>query len=209
MKLGEIKIEALKLMFADYTDDLSMENLAALKSDENFGRYVNSMPGAINRCYNRLEDTKVIPLKKVTISKEQGTEQNGRIRYNLSELISDFGTLDRVIAETETSYNGNCEYVMETNSIVMLPSIEDELTFVYSPALARISSSTADDTEIELPDKIASVIPYFIKGDLFREDEPAEAAEARNLFEASIDATNNDIKRRQTSIKTVFSQTEG
>ena len=209
MKLGEIKIEALKLMFADYTDDLSMENLAALKSDENFGRYVNSMPGAINRCYNRLEDTKVIPLKKVTISKEQGTEQNGRIRYNLSELISDFGTLDRVIAETETSYNGNCEYVMETNSIVMLHSIEDELTFVYSPALARISSSTADDTEIELPDKIASVIPYFIKGDLFREDEPAEAAEARNLFEASIDATNNDIKRRQTSIKTVFSQTEG
>ena len=54
MKLGEIKIEALKLMFADYTDDLSMENLAALKSDENFGRYVNSMPGAINRCYNIL-----------------------------------------------------------------------------------------------------------------------------------------------------------
>lgn len=209
MKLGEIKIEALKLMFADYTDDLSIDNLSSLKLDENFGRYVNSMPGAINRCYNRLEDSKVIPLKNITLTKEQGTIKNGRIRYNLAELIQDFGTLDRVIAETETSYNGNCEYVMETNSIVVFPSIEDELTFIYSPKLTRITSYTEDETEIELPDKIASIIPYFIKGDLFREDEPAEAAEARNLFEASIDETNNDIKRRQTSIKTVFSQTEG
>ena len=79
---------------------------------------------------------------------------------------------------------------------------------IYAPRRKRVTTGTADDEEIALPDKIACLIPYFIKGDLFREDEPAEAADARNLFEASIEAIDNGIKRRQTSVKTVFSQTE-
>ena len=59
------------------------------------------------------------------------------------------------------------------------------------------------------PGSLNEELKNFSKSVLVEISWPAEAAEARNLFEASIDATNNDIKRRQTSIKTVFSQTEG
>ena len=208
MKLGEVKIEALKIMFADYTDDLALDNLADLKTDENYGRYVNSMPGAINRCFSRLEDSNAVPVKKFVLTEDLGTISNNRIRFDLSAIISDFGNVDRIIYETATEYEGNCEYIMETNSIIVLPYRGGDYTIIYSPTLTRITAGTAEDAELELPDKIASIIPYFIKGDLFREDEPAEASEARNLFELSLEAANTEIKRRQTSVRAVFSQTE-
>lgn len=207
MKLGEIKIEALKLMFADYTGNLDVDSLQDLKADENY-EYINSMPGAINRCFSRLEDANVIPLKRVVLSADSGISSNGRIRFDLSEVVKDFNKVDRIVHETVNSYNGNCEYVMETDSIIVLPEIKEDYVLIYSPKLQRVTIGTADDEEIALPDKIACLIPYFIKGDLFREDEPAEAADARNLFEASIEAIDNGIKRRQTSVKTIFSQTE-
>ena len=234
MKLGEVKIEALKIMFADYTDDLALDNLADLKTDENYGRYVNSMPGAINRCFSRLEDSNAVPVKKFVLTEDLGTISNNRIRFDLSAIISDFGNVDRIIYETATEYEGNCEYIMETNSIIVLPYRGGDYTIIYSPTLTRITAGTAEDTELELPDKIASIIPYLFnngvltigganhayemlaqggispgaKQDLFREDEPAEASEARNLFELSLEAANTEIKRRQTSVRAVFSQTE-
>lgn len=208
MKLGEVKIEALKLMFADYTDDIGIDNLQDLKTDENYGRYLNSMPGAINRCFARLEDTNAIPVKKVTLPKANGTTANGRTRYNLSTLVSDFGRVDRIVYETADDYEGNCDYIMETDSIILLEEKDSNYDLIYYPSMTRITSATEETTELSLPDKVACIIPYFIKGDLFREDEPAEASEARNLFESSLDALNNEIQRRQTSVRQIFSQTE-
>ncbi|MBQ8399329.1 MAG: hypothetical protein IJX08_05090, partial [Clostridia bacterium] len=43
------------------------------------------------------------------------------------------------------------------------------------------------------PDDIACHIPCFIKGDLYRDDEPDEAGEARNFFEAAME----EIKRNE------------
>ena len=86
MKLGEVKIEALKIMFADYTDDIAIDNLGDLKTDENYGRYVNSMPGAINRCFSRLEDSNAVPVKKFVLTEDLGTISNNRIRFDLSAI---------------------------------------------------------------------------------------------------------------------------
>ena len=208
MKLGEIKIEALKIMFADYTSDIDIDDLQELKTDENYGRYLSSMPGAINRCFSRIENSNATPLKKVTLQKSSGTVANGRIRFDLSSLFSDFGRVDRIIYETKYDYNGNCDYIMETDSIIILEEKDEDYILIYSPMLARITNSTDDNTEIQLSDKVACLIPYFIKGDLFREDEPIEASEARNLFEASLEALNNEIQRRQTKVRQIFSQTE-
>lgn len=207
MTLGEIKIEAIKIMFADYTGNLDTDSLQDLKTDENY-EYINSMPGAINRCFSRLEDANVVPLKKVVLEQDKGVTANGRIRFDLSEIIDDFGKVDRIIHETANSYNGNCEYIMETDSIIVLPEVKEDYALIYAPSLQRVTNGTPDDEEIALPDKIACLIPYFIKGDLFREDEPNEAADARNLFEASIEAIDNGIKRRQTSVNAIFSQLE-
>ena len=61
MKISEIKIEALKLMFVGGSQVLLPENLYIYKNDESFGFYLVRMNGAINRCFSRLEAMGVLP----------------------------------------------------------------------------------------------------------------------------------------------------
>jgi len=207
MKLGEIKIEALKLMFADYADDIDIDSLTDLASDENYGKYLNNMPGAINRCFSRLEERNAVPTKKTTLDNDNGTSANGRIRFDLS-AIADFGKVDRVIYESSKEYDGNCPFNMETNTIMLLPEKDGDYILIYSPILERIQAGSDNESVIDLPDKIACLIPYFIKGDLYTEDEPGVAAEARNLFEASLDDMTTVVKTKQNKVNCIFSQTE-
>lgn len=207
MKLGEIKIEALKLMFADYARDMSVENLSNLKEDENYATIINSMPGAINRCFGRFEDSKVVPLKVTALEKSEGASGYGRIRFDLSQ-IPDFLFIDRIVYEDEKTYEGNCEYIMETNYVIVLPERAGSYTLVYVPSIDRVTSGTAEDTEIALPKRLCEIMPLFIKGDLYQEDEPSIAAESRNLFEASLESFNQENTTRQTKIANTYNQTE-
>ena len=44
MKLGDIKIQALKLMFVNYSDDISIYDITALSAYQNSGSYLVNMP---------------------------------------------------------------------------------------------------------------------------------------------------------------------
>ena len=59
-----------------------------------------------------------------------------------------------------------------------------------------------------MPEHIAAVIPYWIKGELFREDEPNEAAEARNWYETAMSGAQARVSRREGRVRDVYSMTE-
>lgn len=66
----------------------------------------------------------------------------------------------------------------------------------------RLNSETPDDRVLELDEELCELIPYFIKGELYEEDNPQQASIAKNYFEATVDdylATKN-----QTSVETVW-----
>ena len=91
----------------------------------------------------------------------------------------------------------------------MLPLIDDEVyTVIYYPSIQRITSETDNEIELQIPNKIAAHIPYFIKGDLYRDDEPDEANEARNWFEAAIQSILDSRQAHSGRVETKFSQTE-
>ncbi len=115
MNIGDIKIEALHLMFATQGDRLSSEELADLYGREDYGSYLVAMRGSVNRCYADLE-----------------------IRGTVSEPI------------------------------------------------ARLSDGGDDTETCPLPDCIAAWIPYWIVGELYREDEPELAAEMMARYEKHI-----------------------
>lgn len=207
MKLGEIKIEALKLMFADYARDMSIESLPNLKEDENYATILNSMPGAINRCFGRLEDAKIVPLREICLDNSEGVSGYGRIRFDLSK-ISDFLFVDRVIYEDELEYDGNCDYTMETNYIMLLKERAGAYSLVYVPAIERVTAGTDEDTDILLPERLAAIIPYYIKSELYAGDEPSIAAEARNLFEATLESFRLETGTKQSRIKNTYNQSE-
>lgn len=209
MKLGDIKIEALKLMFVDYNIECQIEHLEQLAQEENYGSYLVNMPGAINRCFSSLEEKGVLPVKTYNLKSSEALANGAFFRFDLSH-IKDFFEIDRVVYENDKGeYFGNYEYQREGN-IIVLPNIRggESYNILYKPKLERITDATENTYELPIPDNIASNIPYFIKGDLYRDDEPNEASEARNWYEAAMDAITESKINKVNKVQSVYSQTE-
>ena len=81
-------------------------------------------------------------------------------------------------------------------------------TVLYRPTIPRVELLTDNEWEVPIPENIVALIPYFVKGDLYRDDEPNEASEARNWFESGIEEILLRKTNKVSRIKTVYSQTE-
>ncbi|MBE6656264.1 MAG: hypothetical protein E7609_05300 [Ruminococcaceae bacterium] len=209
MKLGEIKLESLKLMFANVDIDLYLDRIEYYKQDETYRDYLVNMPGAINRCFASIEEKRVLPCKRHEIV--GGPMRSLVLRVDMDAPVDDFLDLHRVVYENDRGdYEADISFRREGNTIV-LPAIGfgERYVVLYHPTIPRITAATAEDTELPIPDGIAAHIPYFIKGDLFRADEPNEASEARNWYEAAMEAIVSKTEGRSTSVKNIYSQTEG
>lgn len=211
MTYGEIKIEALKLMFASTDQVLVEEYIDIYEQDENFRDYLSAMPGAINRALARIEEKRLLAPKTRTFKHHEGALTAGFIRFDAG-VIRDFYDIERVVMESEYGeYDGDCDFMREGNTIVLPRYAEDDgitYTLIYAPKAERVSSATENENEICVPEGVAAVIPYFIKGDLFRADEPNEASEARNIFEVATDEMVAKRQGQQTRIKNIYSQVE-
>ena len=210
MKLGDIKNEALKLMFVNYNIDPAIDELPNLALDENYGSYLVNMPGAINRCFASIEEKRVLPVKSFALTAESGLASGGFMRFDLPQLIEDYFDVQRLVCVTQCGeYIGDHEYQKEGDVLVVAGFDEgDTYTLLYYPKIPRVSSLTSDEEEIGIPENIASHIPYFIKGDLYRDDEPNEASEARNWYEAAMDEILNSRANKASKVASVFSLTE-
>lgn len=176
MKLNDIKIEALKLMFTNYSEDIS--DIEALINDDNYSAYIMSMNGAINRALARLWAKRVI-------------------RKMFTPLPTDFASVDNE---------------KELEDLISLPVTDLEKELIRERIRAEYPNLTAEEVEakatVEINNEMANrhvsvsidvqlVIPYFIKADLYEEDEPALAAQARNYFETAIDDRRDEEEQEQ------------
>lgn len=153
-----------------------------------------------------------MPSKSRTLSISEGVVSGAYIRFNLSQIIDDFFDIDRIVSESSCGeYNGDCDYQREGDTVVLDRYSEDDdivYTILYRPSVKRINSFTDNEEELQIPENIASIIPYFVKGDLYRDDEPNEASEARNWFESAIEEMLIKRANKTNKVKTVYSQTE-
>ena len=188
MKLADIKIEALKIMFVSYGERITAETLSSYETDENFASYLVKMNGAINRCFGDLEAKGIIPDKCHKLTADNGKTRGRYMDFDTKAL--NVGAISRVAYENmmgrRISDFDRWEYVPEEDKIILPVIREDEYYLLsYKPRMQRLTASSLDSMELDLPDYIAELIPYFIKGELYREDEPNEAGEARNYYEAA------------------------
>jgi hypothetical protein len=130
MTIGEIKKEALKLMFTNQDNEIDSNYITVLLEDDNYGDYLVNMNGSINRAIVRL--------------KSKGVE-----------------------------YTGD-----------------------------RLKSDASEDFELDLDEELCMMIPYFIKGELYEEDNAQQAAIARNLFEDMVD--DYLATKEHTTVDVVF-----
>jgi hypothetical protein len=204
MKLGEIKEEALKLMFANTKKDFTYTNFETLKEDPNFAGYLNSMNGAINRSFDKIKSLKKQPKE---IHEVDTTLTTGFLRVDTT-TIPNYDRVIRVTYESETEYLGNVDYMMEGKYILLKDKLEEaKYRIIYSKKMPYITSATTDATEIALPDELLRIIPFYIKYNLYEEDEPELAARAKNEFDEGLLLYEEDVQSIQRKVVDVYEGT--
>ncbi len=246
MKIGEIKLESLRLMNAN-DEDLNIVNLDNYRQDDRYRDYLDRMPGAINRAISRFMTYKVLPTKTVEVKPSQGETLKQFLKFNLKNIISDFGSLERIIYIYERVVP-NIEFQTITDGVILIPfsssyifkgeaksfpesavagvaynvggvckywngnnweevSEEEIFNIEYTPNVAPVSVSTDNNTELDIPESLARIIPYFVKADLYEQDEPELSATARNIFESALTeyvSFGITRKQRQQYVKNVM-----
>lgn len=246
MKLGEIKLEGLRLMCAN-DEVLDINRLEEYASDDRYKDYLDRMSGAINRAMSRFLTYKVIPTKVAEVKPSQAITKKQFLQFNLKEIISDFNSLERIVYIYERVVP-NIEYQTINDGVILiefsssytfkgateqLPNnarvgdayyfegecnvwngsewevVDEDETFEieYMPIPQMITSTTDNNTELEIPESLARIIPYFIKADLYELDEPNLSANARNIFESALTeyiSFGISRKQRQQYVKNTF-----
>ena len=205
MKVGDIKIEALRLMFAELDPLVSASNLTAYENSDTIGEYLAGMTGSINRALDDIESRRILPERSVCLADITSVQGRPGKRYDLS-AIDDFYDVSRIILESDEGYDGCAPYRMEGKKLVLLfPHDSADVTLLYYPKIPPIATYD-NNKELELPNEIAGVIPYFIKGELYRLDEIGDAAEALSWYEQRIAALSPNSTDRQTHVVSTYSQ---
>lgn len=207
MTINDIEKNALALMFTNYEQDLSEQDIDLLESEE-YRKYTVNMKACINRALMRIQRAQVLPLKSFAIDSVTSCNNDGyHARYDLETLIPDLFGIERIIFESACGYNPSVSFQTEAGTLVLMPLREGERYIVmYEPKVQRVALNAPSSTEINIPDDIADIIPYFIKAELYEEDEPSLAAQARNIFEATLDSLKRNDRAAQSSVINVFGE---
>ncbi|MBQ8371555.1 MAG: hypothetical protein IJX38_01265 [Clostridia bacterium] len=210
MKLGEIKLDALRLMHANVGEQLALEHMDVYYNSDEYRDYLWNMPGAITRCLFDLEEKRILPTKEYRANESSLNRSYGRIKIDVSS-IDDIHEIDRISFENSSGdYGSDIEYVFDGDFVIIDEWIDPIAVFTvhYLPSVKPVTMRSEDSEPLaNVPDKIAALIPYFIKAELYREEEPEEAAEARNWYEAATERLRQRSLRKYHSVRNIYSQT--
>lgn len=204
MTINDIEKNALAIMFTNYEQDLTDQDVDLLDSDE-YRKYTVNMKACINRALTRIQQAGVLPLKSKTLTCNTPGINNGFLtRYSLKDTIKDLYKIKRIVLSAPHAYEPSVTFHIEADTLV-LPVLarEQEYVVVYEPKVSKVSLNAPSSTDIDIPDDIAELIPYFIKAELYEEDEPSLAVQARNIFETTLDSLKRDDYNTQASVVNV------
>ena len=192
MKLKDIMIESLKLMFASYDRDLALASIDDLRADSAFRDYIYNIPPAINRAFHIIENKGV--LKEIMHTYDTESTERWKNVAVPEEIPSANGVLGGRLTRIDyrVLHHGVrvafSDIIGRSNGEVLLPSVVggEQYDVFYSPKIHRVSAETPENTEIPIPDSVAALIPYYVKGELYREEDVGEADNARAWFAAGL-----------------------
>lgn len=190
MKYIDIKNNALRLM------GITPETQTGEINDEIYSDYVVGMDMSILRAIDRMKSLGSIPTKTVKLPVVQKSDY---YNFGLSEL--------KVNGELKSIKNIQENVCLETPFVIfdnrIFAYLEKEITYFaeYVPSDFQV----IDEKEIELPDELARIIPYYIKADLYEEEEPSLASLSRNLFESYLEEYRQGNDTTTRKIKKVYS----
>ena len=189
MTWGEIQIESLKKMFLN-KEVLKIEEIEKYKTDKKYKTYLDAMPQACNEAINYIINLEPI----IKVEKLQKNSDNSK--YDLKELFSDY----------KRFYNINSEYpvmwTMLTKNIIGINGwTKGNIDIYYEAYPKKVTKDTEISTKIDLEEAFSRIIPLYIAGELYKDDDLTLSTMYMNEFITNLNAmitndnfTNNNIQ---------------
>ncbi len=207
MKIGEIKLQALSLIFPDaifeYKDEDLEELILSLKASSNYASFLVASVGAINRAMASIEQKGLSNRGLLELRLEYGSKIGDYYYFDL-EGKKEICSVDEVYLITDTKrtpvefeFHGSTMAVKCQNSI-------GRLHIAYREKIKRIDYATENTRELSLSCGIEEAIPYFVKADLLLGERPEEATLARNIYEGMLEEYRGK-ENESTAFDTVYS----
>ncbi len=181
---GQLIVNCIKLLAENMGSSIDASIVSSL--DEYKDR-TTIIVQSINRAFHRLEALKKLPNLKKTIEYKQEA-LNYTIDFNDDEYN------DILFIKSIVYVNKHSEYIDFTNyylneGLLVLPKIQsgEKYIITYQPKFIDIQETDNykyfDTDIINYPERITSIIPYYVKAELTEEDNAQLAVLAMNRFE--------------------------
>ena len=202
MKLGEIKIQSLMLIFPsealEYGKNSVAEVIFNLKSSPSYAQYLSASVGAINRAFSIIESEGLSGFDVITLKNVKSKREGGYTVFDLSEHTE--------ISSVRGVYFNTCrdkisvDFYTTGSLLYVRGNINgDKITLEYLKKIEKITHASDDNREIVFDFGIEEQIPYFVKADLILAENQEESDRARSLFE---NAVAKLINRRECHVNT-------
>lgn len=192
MTWGEIQIESLKKMFLN-KEVLTITKLDEYKQDKKYKTYLDAMPQACNEAINY-----IINLEPIIKSKElEKASQNAT--YDLKELISDYKKFHDISSEYSVMWT------MLTKNIIRINGwTKGNIDIYYEAYPKTIANDTTSTTKIDLEESFARIIPLYIAGELYKDDDLTLSTMYMNEFMTNLSTMVNNDNFINNHIQTTY-----
>lgn len=188
MDWGTCKLIALQTMFANEG--------ATLNKDDINQDYLNAMPGKANEALHQLATVGRPILKQFRIVFEDEAEEHetaeqltlpvADVRYKLTikDYCPRFRCVEQLLLDSGGIYGQAEDWDIEGDNVLVLPGDTTGIYTLWYAAYPQVITNETLDTEVlDLAEEAAALIPLYIAGELYKEDDLALATMFRNEFE--------------------------
>jgi len=228
MKLWEIKAQALRLMFADSDIQFNKEEFenGSLMSNANTREKLVLMNASIKRAidlYYKFNEAHTRFSEEPTL-RSITPEGQSTVYYN-EIILGDYSNINYPLRVDVKVYQSgvlvglknNVGFVYDELSQRKISFIDEDYTALYANDYTLVfrvwykqnrgnlpetpNDLTYDLDAISIPSEVQTMIPYFIKAELYEEDEPTLAQQARSNYIQYVSSIRRQFSGIQTKVK--------
>ena len=176
MTWGEIQIESLKKMFLN-KEVLTIDKLDEYKQDKKYKIYLDAMPQACNEAINYIINLEPI----IKVEELEKTTENDK--YDLKKIISDYKKFHDISSEYSVMWK------MLTKNIIKIDGWKQGNIDIYYEAYPKkVTGTTTVTTKIDLEEAFVRLIPLYIAGELYKDDDLTLSTMYMNEFMTNLNS---------------------
>ena len=178
-------------MFAAYGELLEQATTRELYENPQYAPYLADMEMCINRAISRMQSMGLVGIGRHALT---GAVVTGSVAtFNLSALSDLVGVIGVVQTDDTGCWAHGYQWAGGTTLVVPQYSSAAAYELLYRRQITPLAPMSDDDTVIPLPDGLAVLLPYYIKSELYEEEDAVAAAKARDYFEKGLSAWPRDM----------------